>query len=229
MSERLCHLHDLGRIGHAEAEVMQQRLVAAKREGAICDCLLLVEHDPVVTLGSASDDPADELSPDLLAAAGVEVRRVSRGGRATFHGPGQIVGYPIVDLREHRQDLHWYLRSLEEVLIAALKQFDYPARRSEGLTGVWVGDRKVASIGIAVRSWVTWHGFALNLSCDSHWWQMLDPCGLRPEQMASLADLDGDTPSRTELSDTIVACFGEVFDLRMVAKSRKELFASTVF
>lgn len=229
MNERLCHLCDLGRMAYARAEGLQERLVAARRAGEAPDTLLLVEHDPVVTVGSGSGEASDELSLEVLTAAGVEVRRVGRGGRATFHGPGQMVGYPIFDLREHRQDLHWYLRALEQVLIDALVQHDYPARRRDGLTGVWVEGRKVASIGIAVRGWVTWHGFALNLDCDAQWWRMLDPCGLRPEQMASLTDLDGDAPSHRELSETIVRCFEEVFDLRMVTRAATELFARMAF
>ena len=229
MSERICYLHDLGRMAHGDAEALQERLVKQRRAGRIPDTLLLVEHDPVVTLGSGSGEAADELSLDALAASAVEIRSVSRGGLATFHGPGQIVGYPILNLRRHRQDLHWYLRSLEQVLIDALEDAGYPARRREGLTGVWVEGRKVASIGIAVRGWVTWHGFALNLDCDERWWQMLDPCGLRPEQMGSLADLGEDAPSRDELCGGIVEAFGEVFALRMVAMPPTELFAETRF
>lgn len=224
MSQRTCAVRDLGRRGHAEVESLQERLVAARRAGEVADTLLVVEHDPVVTVGSASDEANPGLNLDLLRREGVEVRKVSRGGLATFHGPGQMVGYPILDLRQHRQDLHWYLRSLEEVLIDALARVGYPAERREGLTGVWVQGRKVASIGIAVRGWVTWHGFALNIDCDSRWWQMLDPCGLSPEQMASLADLDGARPSREEILDTVVSSFGRIFDLQVLHGPPTELF-----
>ncbi len=229
MSERLCRVHDLGRVSYDRAERLQRQLLQARRAGTIPDTLLVVEHDPVVTVGSAVDDPADELSLRALEEAGVEVRRVSRGGRATFHGPGQIVGYPILDLRRHRQDLHWYLRALEQVLIDALAQVGCEAERRDGLTGVWVQGRKVASIGIAVRGWVTWHGFALNRDCDARWWRMLDPCGLRPEQMASLSDLAEETPSRRDVVEKIVGCFGDVFGLRPVRAPETELFQQTVF
>lgn len=229
MSERICQIVDLGRMAHAEAEELQERLVAARRAGEAPDTLLLVEHDPVVTIGSAVEDPAAEVSMQLLESAGAQVRPVSRGGRATFHGPGQIVGYPILDLREHRRDLHWYLRALEQVMIGALIDFGYPAGRVEGLTGVWVNDRKVASIGIAVRGWVTWHGFALNVDVDPAWWRMIDPCGLDPERMASLAELGKRAPSREVVCDALVRHLGEVFVLTPHALASTELFAGTGF
>lgn len=228
-ANRLLHVTDLGRMPHAEAEALQERLVAARRAGETSDTLLLVEHDPVVTIGGAVEDPAAEVSVQLLESAGAQVRRVSRGGRATFHGPGQIVGYPILDLREHRRDLHWYLRSLEQVLIDALGDLGFGAGRVEGLTGVWAGDRKVASIGIAVRGWVTWHGFALNICVDPRWWRMIDPCGLQPEQMASLGEMGGETPSRQAVADAVVHRFGEFFGLSPRTVKQTELFAGLAF
>lgn len=229
MSERVCRTVDLGRMPHAEAERLQQRLVEARRAGEMPDMLLLVEHDPVVTIGSAVEDPATEVSVQLLESAGAEVRQVSRGGRATFHGPGQIVGYPILDLRQHRRDLHWYLRALEQVIIDALAEFGLEGERVEDFTGVWVGDRKVASIGIGVRGWVTWHGFALNLDVGAHWWQMIDPCGLRPQQMGSLSDFAGEAPPRDEVSTELASHLGDVFDLRMEELDATELFAALAF
>ena len=229
MSERICQVVDLGRMAHAEAERLQERLLAEVRSGEAPDTLLLVEHDPVVTIGRSVEDPADEVAATLLESAGAQVRHVTRGGRATFHGPGQIVGYPILDLRRQRRDLHWYLRSLEQVIIDALGEVGYAGERVEGFTGAWVGGRKVASIGIAVRGWVTWHGFALNLEVDPSWWRLIDPCGLRPEQMASLAELDGPTPSRDSMIDAVVAQFGEVFDLSMSRLASVELFAELAF
>jgi len=229
VSERICQVVELGRMAHAEAERLQERLLAQVRSGEAPDTLLLVEHDPVVTIGRAVEDPAGEVAAKLLEAAGAEVRHVTRGGRATFHGPGQIVGYPIVDLRRHRRDLHWFLRSLEQVIIDALGEVGYTGERVEGLTGVWVDGRKIASIGIAVRGWVTWHGFALNLDVEPSWWRMIDPCGLRPEQMGSLAELDGPTPSRKAMADALVAHFGEVFDLSASLLAPVELFAQLAF
>ncbi|MFW5867622.1 MAG: lipoyl(octanoyl) transferase LipB [Armatimonadota bacterium] len=229
MSERVCRTVDLGRMSHSEAERLQERLVEARRAGEAPDTLLFVEHDPVVTIGSAVEDPATEVSTDLLESAGAEVRQVSRGGRATFHGPGQIVGYPILDLRQHRRDLHWYLRSLEQVIIDALVDFGFEPERVDGFTGVWVGDRKVASIGIAVRGWVTWHGFALNLDVDAGWWRMIDPCGLRPEQMGSLSDSGGEAPPRGEVQTALATRLGDLFELRMYRTHRVELFDRLVF
>ena len=229
MSERLCQVCDIGRMPHAEAEALQERLLAARRAGDLPDTLLLVEHDPVVTIGSAVEDEASEVSVELLESAGAQVRRVSRGGRATFHGPGQIVGYPIINLREHRQDLHWYLRALEQVLIDALGDCGFEAERVEGLTGVWVDERKVASIGIAVRGWVTWHGFALNVCVDPQWWRMIDPCGLAPEQMASLTEVSGTVASRQVVEGAIVQHFADFFDLSPRRSEATELFAATDF
>ncbi len=229
MSERTCRAIELGRMPHAEAERLQERLLAQVRAREAPDTLLLVEHDPVVTIGRAVEDPEREVAAKLLESAGAQVRHVSRGGRATFHGPGQIVGYPIVDLRRHRRDLHWYLRSLEQVIIDALADVGYAGERVEGLTGAWVGDRKVASIGIAVRGWVTWHGFALNLDVAPNWWRLIDPCGLRPEQMASLAELEGPIPTRGQMSAALVARFGEVFDLTIARLGAVELFAELAF
>jgi lipoate-protein ligase B len=220
---------DLGRMAHREAERLQERLVAARRAGERPDTLLLVEHDPVVTIGSAVEDPAAEVSVQLLESAGAEIRHVRRGGRATFHGPGQIVGYPLLDLRQHRRDLHWYLRSLEQVIIDALGDFGLDAGRQEGLTGVWAGGKKVASIGIAVRGWVTWHGFALNLRVDDRWWNMIDPCGLRPEQMGSLSDLVDPCPSREDLSAALAARLADLFDLRLCELDVTELFEELAF
>lgn len=229
MSARVCEVYDLGRVGYAEAEAAQERLVALARGGGEPDRLVIVEHPPVVTIGRSSEDPAREVSRAALEAAGIEVHEVSRGGRATYHGPGQVVGYPIFDLRRHRRDLHWYLRALEDALIGALDRCGVRARREEGLTGVWVGERKVASIGVAVRGWVTWHGFALNVDCDAAHWRLIDPCGLRPEQMASLADLPGPTPSRSMVVGAVVEEVGERFGLTVRRRPATELFEGAGF
>lgn len=213
MSARACLLCDLGRMEYARAERLQERLVAARRAGAVADTLLFVEHDPVVTVGGSADDAAAELEVAAARVAGVPVHRVARGGRATWHGPGQVVGYPILDLRAHRTDLHWYLRALEDVLIDALGEVGIAACRVDGLTGAWAGERKVASIGIGVRGWVTWHGFALNLDCDPAAWRLLQPCGLAPEAMASLAELVDEPPTRAEMVAALARAFAARFDL----------------
>jgi lipoyl(octanoyl) transferase len=161
---------------------LQDRLVAERRAGAIPDQLLLLEHDPVYTIGrtphQSSLRGADHLPHPLI--------QTNRGGQATYHGPGQLVGYPILDLRQHGQDLHRYLRALEELLIRVCAAFGVAARRREGLTGAWVVDRKIASIGVGVRHWISMHGFALNVCGDLAPFQEITPCGITGVAMTSL-------------------------------------------
>jgi lipoyl(octanoyl) transferase len=171
----------LGRIPWQAAYVLQQERVARRLAGEVPDALLLCEHDPVVTLGRRS--PAGD-------AAGVPfpVVAIERGGEATYHGPGQLVAYPIVELPEGRRDLHRYLRDLEQVGIDVLSQFGVQGGRRPGHTGVWIGARKVASIGVAVRRWVTWHGLALNVTTDLTAFSGFQPCGLDAGVMTRLVD-----------------------------------------
>lgn len=204
---------DLGRMDYVAAEALQEKLVAARRTGQVPDTLLFVEHEPVITVGGSADEADAEVEVAAARAAGLPVYRVARGGRATWHGPGQVVGYSIMDLRAHRTDLHWYLRALEQVLIEALDELGIVARRVDGLTGVWVGERKVASIGIAVRGWVTWHGFAVNVDCDPAVWRLLQPCGLPAEAMASLAEVADTPPARDEVTAALAHSFAAHFGL----------------
>lgn len=171
-----------GRVDYARALAWQEALVARRLAGG-SDALLLLEHPPVYTLGRGSDPR------HLGAAAGgdVAVVRAHRGGEVTYHGPGQLVGYPILDLRTHRPDVRWYLRTLEGILIAALGDLGVAAERRAGLTGVWVGARKIASIGVALRRWVSWHGFALNVAEDLSGFATITPCGLTGVEMTSVA------------------------------------------
>src|SRR5438874_2506266 len=152
---------------YGEALELQRNIARDRISGAVPqDVLLLLEHPPVVTLGRSSKERHLLASPELLRARGIELFEVERGGDVTFHGPGQLVGYPIIDLKRHKRDLHWYLRAVEETLIRALGVFDIPGERNAGYTGVWTQNRKIASIGVHARDWVTWHGFALNVSTD---------------------------------------------------------------
>jgi len=170
----------LGTLPYAAALDLQRAIARARISGDIDDdVLLLVEHPPVVTLGRSSKDAHLVASDALLEARGVERFEVDRGGDVTFHGPGQLVGYPILDLKRHKQDLHWYLRQLEESLIVALRDFGITATRNAGYTGVWVDDRKLASIGVHARDWVTWHGFALNVSTDLSYFDLIVPVAFR--------------------------------------------------
>lgn len=178
----------LGTRPYAEALEVQRAAARARIAGDIPeDVLLLVEHPPVITLGRSARDPSHLMaSPELLASRGVELFEVDRGGDVTFHGPGQLVAYPIVDLTRHRQDLHWYLRQLEEVVIRTLARFDIAGERSDGQTGVWTKGRKIASIGVHVRQWVTWHGLALNVSTDLSYFDLMVPCGIAGVTMTSV-------------------------------------------
>ena len=215
----------LGTRPYAEVLDLQRAAALARISGVLeQDLLLLVEHPPVVTLGRSARDPAHLLAtPELLRARGAELFEVERGGDVTFHGPGQLVGYPIVDLGGHTQDLHWYLRRLEEVLIRALTQFGIPGERSAGQTGVWTEGRKIASIGVHARQWVTWHGFALNVTTDLSWFDLMVPCGIAGVQMTSVeqellrhaggACLAPTPALGEEVRSAVVCAFCEVFSL----------------
>ena len=174
----------LGRTLYADAHALQQELVSQRVEDSVGDLLLLTEHEPVITVGRGT--PAEEQRS--LAATGIPVVEVERGGEATYHGPGQLVAYPILKLFEDKRDLHRYLRDLEEAVIGLLSELAIEGTRRPGLTGVWIGERKVCSIGVAVRRWVTWHGLALNLHTDLAPFRRFHPCGLSPDVMTKVAD-----------------------------------------
>ena len=171
------------------------------------DSLLLLEHPPVYTLGRG----ADLLHLGVAALGSAPVRRVNRGGQVTYHGPGQLVGYPILDLRRHRPDVRWYLRALEAVLIVALGDLGIDAERRPGFTGVWTGSRKIASIGVALRRWVSWHGFALNVGMDLSGFAAITPCGITDVEMTSVAREGGPDDVEVVLAavqDRFLATFG---------------------
>lgn len=180
----------LGRISYGEALAMQEEIVARKRaDHSLADELLLLEHEPVYTIGRTPDRSslrgADHLPHPLFP--------INRGGQATYHGPGQLVGYPMVDLLHHGQDLHRYLRWMEDVLTELLATFRVPAQTRTGLTGVWIEDRKIASIGVGVRQWITMHGFALNVCGDLAAFEQIVPCGIADVTMTSIEKESGDT------------------------------------
>ncbi len=184
MSGRPLEVIQAGRVPYGAALAWQRRLAQDRIAGRLPhDVLLLLEHPPVITLGRSSH------AEHLLAPDGaVEVFEIERGGDVTYHGPGQLVGYPIIDLTNHRQDLHWYLRTLEQALIDALARLGIPAERKPGYTGVWTreGNRKIASIGVHVKQWVTWHGFALNVTTDLAGFDRIIPCGIAGVEMTSV-------------------------------------------
>jgi lipoyl(octanoyl) transferase len=179
---------DLGTVPYGEALALQRAIAHARIAGTLEeDLLLLVEHPPVVTLGRSSKAQHLLASPQLLQARGVELHEVERGGDVTFHGPGQLVGYPIVDLKRHKKDLHWFLRQVEEALIRAIAPLGIAGERSAGRTGVWTGGRKLASIGVHARDWVTWHGFALNVTTDLSYFDLMVPCGIAAVEMTTVS------------------------------------------
>ena len=214
MTGRRVRVIETGRIPYREALEWQRALAQARIDGRLGeDLLLLLEHPPVVTLGRTAR------AAHLLHPEGVDVLEVERGGDVTFHGPGQLVGYPILDLRGYRQDLHWYLRTLEDALIAALAQLGIPAEPNPGYTGVWTRGRKIASIGIHVKQWVTWHGFALNVTTDLTHFDRIVPCGIQGVEMTSVERERGKGKGETKLWDAAVAAvmlgFARAFDVEV--------------
>lgn len=206
---------DLGCRAYAEALDLQRELARTRITGELAqDVLLLVEHPPVVTLGRAAKEGHLVVPRAALAARGVEVYEVERGGDVTFHGPGQLVGYPIVDLRRHKQDLHWYLRQLEEALIRAVRKYGIHGERSPRYTGVWTGGRKLASIGVHARDWVTWHGFALNVTTDLSFFDLIVPCGIQAVTMTSVErELGTEAPTLSQMGQSVAHAFADVFCL----------------
>jgi lipoyl(octanoyl) transferase len=210
---RTLQVVDLGRMAYGDALELQRAVAAARITGAVAhDTLLLVEHPPVVTTGRSTKGSNSTLSADLLAANGVELFDVERGGDATFHGPGQLVGYPIFDLKQHTQDLHWYLRQVEEVLIRAIATVGLVGGRVPTYTGVWIETRKLASIGVHARDWVTRHGFALNVHTELRYFDLIVPCGIADVTMTSLArELGAAAPSLAHMSATVAQAFADTF------------------
>ncbi len=201
-----------GRLAFREGLALQESLLEC-RSSDPDDVLILLEHPPVVTLGRGARTEHLLLSPETLSARGIDCIEAGRGGDVTFHGPGQLIGYPIVDLTPLGRDLHRYLRALEEVLIRTLAAFGVRAERSAGRTGVWVGGEKIASIGIGVRRWVAWHGFALNVADDLGPFDAIVPCGLRGVSMTSLEGLLGRPVPLSEAADEVIRAFSEVFSM----------------
>jgi lipoyl(octanoyl) transferase len=208
----------LGIVAYGDALDLQQSLVTKRKSGAIPDQLLLLEHPPVITLGvKARNDRSHILATaDELATEGVEVFESGRGGDVTYHGPGQLVGYPILDLRPDRCDVHRYVRDLEEVLIRAVRRYGIESTRSAGLTGTWVGTQKIAAIGVRIARWVTSHGFALNVSTNLAHFGLIVPCGLSDKGVTSIEQLASGPVTMASVQNTISDAFSEVFDARVV-------------
>ena len=215
------HVRRLGCVPYAEGVALQQRLVEERRRGEIPDTLLLLEHPHVITLGVKVHHDRSHVvaSAEELARRGVEVHESGRGGDVTYHGPGQLVGYPIFDLNPDRRDLHRYVRDIEEALIQAVARFGVTAGRIPGLTGVWVGDDKVAAIGVRVSRWITSHGFALNVCTDLDYFGLIVPCGITDHGVTSLSRLLGRPTAVDEVELPVIEGFTDVFGLTVAAET----------
>jgi lipoyl(octanoyl) transferase len=218
---------DLGLIGYAEAYALQKRVVAARKVGAIEDVLLLCQHPHVITLGRSGTRENLLASEQVLRQKGVEFHAADRGGDITYHGPGQIVGYPILNLGAIRRDVVWYVRTLEEAMIRATAEFGIVAKRVAGKTGIWVrvgnSEEKLAAIGVHISRWVTSHGFAYNVSTDLRYFDLIVPCGIAGRKATSLEKLLGRSVSEKEVAPRIAKHLGELFALEMKKASRQEL------
>jgi lipoyl(octanoyl) transferase len=214
-SVRTLEVRRLGLVPYGDAVALQAELVARRRAGEIPDQLLLLEHPHVITMGSASDASHVLLDEAERRLVGIELHESGRGGDVTYHGPGQLVGYPILDLKPDRKDVHRYIRDLEKALIAALETFGIPATRQPGLTGVWVGGDKIAAIGVRVSSgWITSHGFALNISTDLGFFDAIVPCGIRDHGVTSLERVLGRRVASAQVGDRVATALCEVFGLQ---------------
>ncbi len=216
MSEKTVHILDAGTLGYGEALSLQRRLVAGKKAGDTRDFLILVEHPPVVTLGRAAAEAHLRVPREVLVARGVQVYDVDRGGDVTYHGPGQLVGYPIIDLKQADLRLHRFLRLIESVLIGVAGELGVSAGQRPNLAGVWTAGGKIAAIGIAVSRWITCHGFALNVKRCITGFELIIPCGLCREAVTSLEELRGESLEMPRVRGMTAAAFARAMGRRAV-------------
>jgi lipoyl(octanoyl) transferase len=211
MERRPAQLYDLGIVPYADALERQRHLHAQRVAGAIPDTLLLLEHPPVITLGKAFHPEHLRYAREFYAQQGIELHPTDRGGDVTCHNPGQLVGYPIFDVSQHGRDLHKFLRDIEQAIIDALREFSVEAHREAGYTGVWVGDAKIAAIGVKVTKWVSMHGFALNVNNDLRLFQTIVPCGITDRPVTSLQQALGRAVPMERVKNAVARAFEQVF------------------
>lgn len=211
---RVLEVRRLGLVSYGEALELQRRLVEQRRAGDIPDQLLLLQHPPVITLGVRTRNSRANVvaTPEALAAAGVEVVETGRGGDVTYHGPGQLVGYPVISLKPDRCDVHRYVRDLEEVMIRTAAAFGVEVGRVAGLTGVWAGNEKLGAIGVRIAKWITSHGFAFNVTTDLEHFRLIVPCGIAGRGVTSLERLLGRPVRMRDVESAAAAAFAGVFD-----------------
>lgn len=215
---RLLEVRRLGVVPYADALAMQRALVEQRRAGRIEDVLLLLQHPPVITFGVKGDGGrANVVAPaERLAALGIEMSETGRGGDVTYHGPGQVVGYPILDLRPDRCDVHRYVRDIEEVMIRVCADYGVRAGRIPGLTGTWVGAEKIGAIGIRISRWITSHGFAFNVSTNLDHFKLIVPCGIADRGVTSLERATGRRIPIADVEESVIRHFGEIFERQLV-------------
>jgi lipoyl(octanoyl) transferase len=233
---------DVSLMSYEDAYALQERLIAARKAGAIADVLLLCEHPPVITFGRNAKRENLRANENVLRQKNVQLHDTNRGGDVTFHGPGQIVGYPILDLGAIKRDVHWYVRTLEEVMIRASADFGLEAFRIPGRTGIWVHpppsrsqqsrseapalpEEKLAAIGVHISRWVTSHGFAYNVSTDLRYFDLIIPCGIAERKATSLEKLLDRCVALPEAKSNLIRHFAELFSLEATPASREDLFA----
>jgi lipoyl(octanoyl) transferase len=215
----LCIVEQLGTVDYAAGLALQHERVSQRKAGAIPDTLLLLEHPHVYTLGRNAHRENVLVSPEFLRSRGAEVFETDRGGDVTYHGPGQLVGYPILDLAQHRRDIAWFMRSLEEVFIRVAADYGFEAGRVAGVTGVWVGNEKLVAMGVHISRWVTSHGFAFNVNTDLRYFDWIVPCGLRNKGVTSIARLSGRPSDMNLARERVVEHFGNVFGVEIELRS----------
>jgi len=207
----VCNVLDTGLKDYMEAYNLQKELLVKRIKNEIPDTLILTEHTPTFTIGRKGGRENLLVNEEVLEKNGIKVYEIDRGGDITYHGPGQIVGYPIMNLSEWNKDIHLYLRSLEEVIIRFLSHFKITAGRINNYTGVWVGDCKIAAIGIGVSKWTTFHGFCININPNKKHFSMITPCGIRDKSVTSLDELTGETTDIEYAKQVLVTEFGNCF------------------
>jgi lipoyl(octanoyl) transferase len=219
-SLRVCEAKWLGQVSYSDGLALQEQAVECLRSEEAPEQLLLLEHPHVFTLGRGADGAHILAGKEQLQSQSIEVHETGRGGDVTYHGPGQLVGYPIINLKPDRCDVHRYVRDIEEVLIRTIADFGVTGRRIAGLTGVWVGNEKIAAIGVRIARWITSHGFALNVSTDLNYFQMIVPCGISDKGVSSLSKLVGRNIDIQSVAQSAASHFGEVFGREVTMSSR---------
>ena len=214
---KMCEVLDLGLMEYGEAWKLQRRLHHQRVEGKISDVLLLLEHPPTITVGKSGTLDNVLISKERLAQEGISLFFIDRGGGVTYHGPGQLVGYPILDLRERGKDLHHYVHNLEEVILRTLRDFSIDADRDEGHPGVWINEEEIAAIGLSVRRWVSMHGFALNVNTNLDHFTFINPCGFSNRRAMSMSKLLGRKISMEEVAKQIISHFCDIFDFPKIS------------